>query len=382
MASVRDPSMDGWISDYLKSNIIRSVTAKLVDCDVHPYANSVDDLLDYMPSGWRKRFEEYTLPASARGGDRYRNPAGGLRVDATPPGGGLPGSDPQYVIDDLLDPFGIDAALLLPMQGVAVAAWTDPDAAAVMVRAVNDHMVERWSALDERFKLAVAVSPHDAQSAVDEVKRFADDSRIVGIFLPLTDKLLGDPYYYPLYEACSEAELAVVSHPTGGECVFAGLPVFAGGVPRTYPAWHSLLSQVAQSNVASLVFDGIHQRYPKLRVLFAEFGFSWIVPFFWRMDHEWQNFRYEVPWLERPPSEYVKEFIRFGTQPIDEPEPRSELWNLLRMGDATSLLCFSSDYPHYDNDDPSLVLGRIPDEFRDQIARENAWSLLGRRLVA
>jgi predicted TIM-barrel fold metal-dependent hydrolase len=353
----------------------------VIDCDVHPYANSVDELLDYMPSGWRKRFEDYTLPASARGGDRYRNPAGGLRIDAAPPRGGLPGSDPAYMIEDLLDPFGIEIALLLPMQGVAVTSWTDPDAAAVMVSAVNDFVLEHWAALDSRYRLAIAVSPHDVQSAVDEVRRLKDDPRVAGIFLPLLNQQMGDPSFYPLYELVGEAGLVVVSHPTGAEGIFIGAPGFACGSPRTYPAWHSLLSQVAQSQVASLVFDGIHQRFPKLQVLFAEFGFSWIVPFLWRMDHEWQNFRYEVPWLDRRPSEIVKEFIRFGTQPIDEPEPRSELWELMRLDDAASLLVFSSDYPHYDKDDPDLVLGRIPSELRDGIARENAWSLLAPRLA-
>lgn len=352
----------------------------IVDCDVHPYVNSMSELLDYMPSGWRQRFENTPLSASARGGGRYQNPAGGLRKDATPPTGGLPGSDPNYVVEDLLDPYDIDTALLLSMQGASVTTWTDPDAASVMVTAINDFILDRWCSLDERFKLAAVVSPHDPVSARDEIKRLSDQSNVVGIYLPLVDRLMGSPYYFPIYEAATDAGLPIVTHPTGAEGTFTGAPPLAGGIPRTYPGRHSLLTQLAQSNLSSLIFDGIHQRFPDLKVIFAEFGFSWIVPYLWRMDHEWQNFRYEVPWLEKPPSENVKEFVRLATQPIDEPEPRSKLWELMEMEEATSLVVFSSDYPHYDNDDPALVIDRIPAQFRDSIARGNIQSLIGERL--
>ena len=74
----------------------------------------------------------------------------------------------------------------------------------------------------------------------------------------------------------------------------------------------------------------------------------------WRMDQHFERFRDEVPHLKRRPSEYVREHFWFTTQPIDEPDEARHLRSLIEWVGVDRLL-FSSDYPHWDFDDPRFA---------------------------
>ena len=95
------------------------------------------------------------------------------------------------------------------------------------------------------------------------------------------------------------------------------------------------------------------------------------------MDQHFARFRDEVPHLKRKPSEYVREQFWFTTQPIDEPDEARHLRQLIEWVGVDRLL-FSSDYPHWDFDDPLLALsGAISAEKRRDIYGGNAIKLYG-----
>jgi uncharacterized protein len=356
--------------------------APIIDCDMHPAANSIQDFLPFVrEEGWRKRFSSKEFTLSGRAMERYYHPGGGtLREDTKPPEGGIPGSDPAFSRTDYLDPFEVEMALMLPIQGAAIGAWTDPVAATVFAVACNDYFVEKWASVDSRYRLAAVVSPLDPLAAAEEVRRHKDDPRVIAVFLPLINTLMGNRHYYPIYEAASECGMPVVIHPTGSEGCYLGTPVLAGGVPRSYAERRVLLPQVGQSSVNSMVFEGVFERYPDLKLVVNEYGFSWALPLLWRMDKEWTSFRYDVPWMKSSPSEYVIEHVRFTTQPIDEPPVAKQLWQLMESMSAERTLLFSSDYPHWDTDPPELILKRLPEKLRAPLARDNALELFSARL--
>lgn len=93
------------------------------------------------------------------------------------------------------------------------------------------------------------------------------------------------------------------------------------------------------------------------------------------MDKLWKGLRDAVPWLERPPSEYVREHLYFSTQPISEPEDPAHLSYLLEMFHADETVVFSSDYPHSDNDNPVAALRDVDPETRQRIFSDNAREL-------
>jgi uncharacterized protein len=109
-----------------------------------------------------------------------------------------------------------------------------------------------------------------------------------------------------------------------------------------------------------------------MKFVFIEGGFSWLPTLMWRLDSAWKNLRREVPWLTRKPSEYVRTNLRFTTQPIDEPPRLSDLHEVLEMMGAEEILMFSTDYPHWDGDEPHRVVPKIPKAMRPAIFKDTA----------
>ncbi|HWK81924.1 MAG TPA: amidohydrolase family protein, partial [Thermomicrobiales bacterium] len=107
----------------------------------------------------------------------------------------------------------------------------------------------------------------------------------------------------------------------------------------------------------------------------VEGGVSWLPPLMWRLDKNWKGLRQTVPWLEKPPSEYIQEHVRLTTQPIEEPENPAHLKQVLEMFDAGRMLMFSSDYPHWDGDTPSFSARPFGPDLRARVMGETARAL-------
>jgi predicted TIM-barrel fold metal-dependent hydrolase len=131
------------------------------------------------------------------------------------------------------------------------------------------------------------------------------------------------------------------------------------------------------AHLTSLVFEGAFELFPDLKIVCVEGGFSWLAPLLWRLDNQWQALAPEGSHLRRPPSSYVKDHVRLTTQPVEEPVRHQDLLRLMGWMEAERLLMFSTDYPHYDFDDPSWVLPRLPKESRARICSQNAIDLYG-----
>jgi hypothetical protein len=66
----------------------------------------------------------------------------------------------------------------------------------------------------------------------------------------------------------------------------------------------------------------------------------------------WRALRVEVPWLEQKPSEIVRERTRFTTQPLEHTDGNDKLlFDMLEAVGPPEILCFASDYPHWDSDE-------------------------------
>jgi predicted TIM-barrel fold metal-dependent hydrolase len=191
------------------------------------------------------------------------------------------------------------------------------------------------------------------------------------------EKPVGHAKYWPILEAAAHHCLPIAFHPGG-----RGMnPITGCGWPSFYYEDHVGYPQAALSHLASLIFEGAFDRWPELKVVVVEGGFSWAVPFSWRLDSCWRLLRDEVPHLQRAPSEYVRERVWFTTQPIEEPVPPASLAAVLAQLERAGLgarLMFSSDYPHWDFDNPDVVLPRgLGDEIRARIFGATASALYG-----
>jgi predicted TIM-barrel fold metal-dependent hydrolase len=95
------------------------------------------------------------------------------------------------------------------------------------------------------------------------------------------------------------------------------------------------------------------------------------------MDKHWARLRAETPHLKRPPSEYVREHVWFTTQPIEEPEIPEHLLDIIGWIGWDRLM-FSTDYPHWDFDDPRQAFkARLTEPQKAMVFRDNAKAFYG-----
>jgi uncharacterized protein len=364
---------------------------ELVDCDVHPIMKGgMHDLKPFMSKASQHRLGIDGRRGLTTGGQReavsiprnmlYVNPAGVLRGDAHAPDGSAPGADPAYTAHHLLDQHGISRAVLIGGEVLGLGAMPDPDVAAVIASAYNDWLAATWLAVDDRYRGTIVVGATDPVLAAEEIRRSGENQRFVAVLLPLTNILMGQRHYYPIYEAAAELGLPVTIHPNSGEGIFRTSPSMAGAAPTYYVEWHTGLSQVFQANVISLICHGVFERFPQLKVVITEGGLGWIPDVLWRLDKNVKGLRDEVPWVRRLPSEYVFDHVRFTSQPLPEPRRREHLHVLCDIARADRTLMFSSDYPHWDFDNPRHALTALPPAIRQRVKVDNAVETYGSRL--
>ena len=350
----------------------------IVDCDVHPLF-AFQSLYPYMPDPWVQRFVRKRVGAAGGAGLtlRYAHPNGTVvRDDAKTDAGNPGGSEPHFMVRDHLDANDISAVLLNSLQsGALCAVQASVDESIVIASAVNDFFIDKWLPVDQRLRYAPVVSPQDPAAAAAEIRRVGRHKQVAAIALPPIATLLGNRYWWPIYEAACDMGLPIVLHVTGSEGVYAGAPMPAGGTPDTYIERYVTLGQAAEANLNSLVMNGIFERFPTLKFLFLEYGFVWPIPVMLRMDRLWRGLRHEVPWVKKSPIEYVNEHVWFATQPIEEPREPRDLEHIVRMVGVGNL-CFSTDYPHWDNDMPRQSFRMLPEADRNRIMRLNARDVL------
>ena len=132
--------------------------------------------------------------------------------------------------------------------------------------------------------------------------------------------------------------------------------------------------QSKEALVTSLVSEGVFEHLPNLRVALVEGGFAWLPSLSWRLDKHYKRLREEVPHLKMLPSEYIRQNIWVTTQPIEEPEHPEDLIATCEWIGWDRIM-FSTDYPHWDQDDPRYAFKvKVPEKEKRMLYRDNALS--------
>ena len=66
---------------------------------------------------------------------------------------------------------------------------------------------------------------------------------------------------------------------------------------------HALYPVMYATHLVSMITEGVFDRFPDLRVVFVEGGFSWLVPLMWRLEKLCKEFGSEAMSMKRSPSE-------------------------------------------------------------------------------
>lgn len=343
----------------------------VVDTDVHPVPRSNDELREYFEEPWRS-FEFDTAERPIDNNTRIaQTPNGGVRVDAKPPSGGPPGSDPEFAAQQLRKMGAIAYAILIPLA--SARPRENPEREAAACRATNNWLADTWLSKDnhnDMYRGSLRVAIDEPRLAVAEIERWAGHPGFVQVAMgPSTRVPLGDPVFDSVHAAAARAGLPLAVHPLTAPGTRLLTPV---GYPTYFAEYHSEMALTAASHLISLIFNGTFERYPDLRCVIIESGIAWAAPLLWKMDRHWKRFRSAYPQLRRAPSEIVAERVRFTTQPLENPTRARDLVDMLEFAGIDDLFMFSSDYPHHDTDEPAWVLGHLPPRLRERIMGANA----------
>ncbi|MFQ5683569.1 MAG: amidohydrolase family protein [Candidatus Binatia bacterium] len=271
-----------------------------------------------------------------------------------------------------MDREGIDLSVLFPTGGFAVNRLPEKDYAIAFARGYNSWIA---SVCNESSRLkAVGLVPfQNVPAAVEEVNRAITKLGLVGITVGSFGMKhhLGEPEIWPIYEELQRLNVPLLVHNArsgpAGEIRFDTF-LFKHTIGRPF---ETLL------DCAALMYGGVPEKFPKLRVAFLECGSGWVPYWMDRMDEEWEHRKSEAPLLKAKPSEYMVNGNWFYAA---EPEEATLPYAVERTGEDQ--IIFASDYPHWDGLFPnavSTIRGRkdITEGFKRKLLNDNAKRLYG-----
>lgn len=344
---------------------MKSSSLPIIDCDVHPRASTELPLEPHIPETFRQAVKQGQAAQPTHG---YVNPFGVNRRDASC-------ATPQEIVDQLFEPYGIVYGVLQP-PGISISLAHNIDVGAAVARAWNDWQIEHWLNVDARFLGSICVNMNDPRQAAAEIRRAGQHAQMKQVVVTGESVLLyGHRFYWPVYEACSELGIPFALHPGAEACRDSNTPV---GAPSSYLEWHTTIPLTFMAHTASMVCEGVFEKFPGVKLVLVEGGFGWLPHLMWRLTKDFKALRSTTPWLKRLPLEYMIEHIRVTTQPMEEPETQEQLLQMFGMIHAEKTLCFASDFPHWDFDDPHRVFpSRMDEKLKARIFYENAAELYG-----
>jgi aminocarboxymuconate-semialdehyde decarboxylase len=277
-------------------------------------------------------------------------------------------SDLETRIRDM-DCMGIDIQTIAPPP-FHYFYWAEPDAALSLARQVNDSIAAMCARRPSRFLGLGTVPLQNGKMAAAELTRCVEQLGLRGVEIGsnVNGKNLTDPgLELDVFFAKAEALGAVVlMHPLGfthGEQLSENYFINVLGVP--------IDSTIA---VAHLIFEGIFERYPGLKLVVAHAG-GYLPHYHGRMDHAYEVRPECRKKISQPPSSYLGK-VFFDTLAFDARTLRHmiDLW-------GSKQILLGTDYP-YDmgDDDPLGLIGQINglrDEDRSNIIGGNAARLMG-----
>ena len=335
-----------------------------IDCDVHPTVPGMKALMPYLDEHWQEAVLEREIVSL----DSQSYPPG-APLTARPDwrgADGRAGTDPALLADQVCDRWGASHAILNCIYGVQLVL--NEDMATAFARALNDWVAKEWLDRDPRLRASIVVPLQNVERAVEEIERCAGDPRFVQVLvLAMGEVPLGRRQLWPVYAAAVRHKLAVGVH--AGSAYRH--PVTSLGWPSYHIEDYSAQSLGFQGQVASLITEGVFQKHPGLKVVLIESGVTWLPAFLWRLSKFWRGVRHEVPWVDRPPADIVRDHIRLTVQPLDGPDDAASVERVIEHLHSDDVLLYASDYPHWQFDGEEPMPPGIPRRLYHKLMVDN-----------
>jgi len=215
---------------------------------------------------------------------------------------------------------------------VMFSYWAKTQDALELSRFLNDHIADLVARYPKNYIGLATIPMQDPQAAIAELERAKAIGHVgIQIGSNINDENLSEEKYFPIFEACARLGMAVMIHPWQ----MMGFD----SMKKYWLPW--LVGMPAETSRAacSLIFGGVFERLPNLRVCFSHAGGSFL-PTLGRIEHGF-NCRPDLVAIDNPhnPRTYVGKFwVDSITHDIDA------LDYILKL-QGSKRVCLGSDYP-------------------------------------
>jgi predicted TIM-barrel fold metal-dependent hydrolase len=270
---------------------------------------------------------------------------------------------------------GVEAEVLFPSPTRFFYALTDERFQRAIFHSYNAWLHEFCSYNPKRLIGLAIISILDIDHAVEDIREYARMG-CRGVLIPTRIKDSGyyEPKYDPIWRAIEESGVVINVHTSATQGV--ARTHFEGprpGDPRKQPVGFASKQTPAQQFLGNLIFSGVFDRHPKLKVVCAEFDVGWVANLVQQVDYWYgreSTFDAELNVNKLPPSHYFKENIFFTFQ-----DDRAGVLTTPVYGKDNFL--WASDYPHgvttwpYSQETVERNFAGVDPEIKRNLARGN-----------
>ena len=238
--------------------------------------------------------------------------------------------DEQLRIDEY-KPYNTQVQVVCTIP-VMFSYWAKTADALELSRFLNDHIAELVQRYPKNYIGLATIPMQDAEAAILELERAKAIGHVgIQIGSNTNDENLSEEKFFPIFEACARLGMAVMIHPWQ----MMGFD----SMKKYWLPW--LVGMPAETSRAacSLIFGGVLERLPELRVCFSHAGGSFL-PTLGRIEHGF-NCRPDLVAIDNPhnPRTYLGKFwVDSITHDIDALE------YILKI-QGSKRVCLGSDYP-------------------------------------
>jgi predicted TIM-barrel fold metal-dependent hydrolase len=241
------------------------------------------------------------------------------------------------------DRAGIEQAVIYPTDALTFGMCEDAEVATYFARAYNTWAHERYTKFSPRLQCVALLPLQKIDAAVKELRRIHSELGMVAAMLPATQLRvpLGDPSLWPVYEEAEKLGCFLGIH--GGH-LWRGRELMTG-LKGAKVIIHHPVGQMVE--MVSMIFEGVFETFPRLKVGYLEAGCGWVPYLMDRMDEKWSPNRKSA--LKKKPSDYIRDCpIYISAEPSEH-----TLGLAIEMIGADHLF-LASDFPH-ETDDAGFI---------------------------
>jgi predicted TIM-barrel fold metal-dependent hydrolase len=340
----------------------------IISSDGHATAR-VDEYAPYMDPAYREEFDAYCVEFKKQPRYAFDPEVFRLRADedvvqewtreVTEPGRMEGKWDPQRRILEM-DKEGVAADIIFPDFGKPFELHSATEGTKLQAkgpdfqrRQASNRAYNRWladfcSIAPERFAPMALIDFHDVDAAIGEM-RWAKDKGFKGVVCPMfeVDEPLFDPKFDPVWSTMEDLELILNSHGGMSSTNRSGeREIAVNSMPHPaciVPIMSRHIEFFTHEILDHLIFCGVLERHPRLRVVFTEQGSAWVRGKLAGADYTWKGSYVRSDLrdvVKLSPTEYFERQCWLGSSLLSENEVA------IRHEIGVDKMMIGTDYPH------------------------------------